>query len=308
MESDRKRMADAEAAKDEAATAAEIARIDLEAAEAAAKLNPDDPFAKRRLDVETSRKRSAVQDAAAARKADRELAGLQGEGASLEAIKLAAKETVREFETLIPELMAKITERQEKARADAASVGVLNGGRLRRESIWSAANADTDRLAAEVSAAADKIAEATKTIADANAEQYTLSQKVDVNMLNRQALTSRSRTGALAASSESAAIGRDQAAERARLQGELRDKLGREDEISGRTGELRGAAAKEEADFRKARRGGASQGTLDKELREWQSAAKALSDYAEKSTKVLADLRADVAKVKEALKNLPDQN
>ncbi|NCA83650.1 MAG: hypothetical protein EOM72_13085, partial [Opitutae bacterium] len=63
----RQRLSDAEASKDDAQTAAELAALDLESAQRQARLDPADQFAQRRLDIEMSRKRAEIVDASAAR-------------------------------------------------------------------------------------------------------------------------------------------------------------------------------------------------------------------------------------------------
>lgn len=331
VEEDRKRMADAEAAKDDARTAAELARIDLEAAEAAAKLNPEDRFARRRLDVETARKRAAVQDDAALRKSDRELSGIRGEAASLEAVKAAARETLAEAMSVFSAASGKQYEVMDKARQDAEGIGWYNGAKMKREKIWSEADKSSQQLAAVMQEASVQIQEATELIASTERQQYSLSQQVDVNMSNRETVSSRSQTGRLQSQADEAAIRREALAELERVAREKRDALDKEKDIRERAADLQKRADKENADVRRARTGYASDrsllgpvrkgdkvttyGDVEKEEEEARRAVAAVNDFAAQAAKALAELTAQMQKnaaaasrANEALRNLPGQN
>lgn len=301
----RKLEQDAAQARDDAQLAADLAQIELDAAVSASKLNPSDPFAKRRLDVETARRRAAASDAAASRKLDRELSGMQAEGSELERTKQAAAGQQRDIEAAVAAIMGQISDRQQKAASDEAKISRnLPGGAARRKAVWDQADADIKRLVADLKDYTSQFKDAAAAALAAEQRQYSLSQNVDVNMLQRRALSSSSRATGFGLDRDASQIERDAAAERERLQLRLRELMDRQADEADRGGDLRARRAAESADVARVRRTG--KGNLEKEQKEFEAAAKALADYAERSTRVLADLRADMAKVKEALRNLPN--
>lgn len=296
----RRRLSDAEASKDDAQTAAELAALDLESAQRQARLDPADQFAQRRLDIEMSRKRAEIVDASAARRLERDKSDALASAAFFDAQKKAAEETAAAQEDTFRRLYSQYNARNNRMDREMDAAWTPDG----RTIIGMKGEKDLARIATAMTSAYDKLTAALEEAAQAEREKNTALAKAEVSSMNRQTLPLSVQTAEIRRKMDMESIERDAAAERERLQLRMRELMDRQADEAGRGGDLRARKAAESADVDRVRRTG--KGNLEKEQKEFEAAAKALADYAERSTRVLADLRADMAKVKEALKNLPN--
>ncbi len=296
----RRRLSDAEASKDDAQTAAELAALDLESAQRQARLDPADQFAQRRLDIEMSRKRAEIVDASAARRLERERTDALASAAFFDAQKKAAEETAAEQEEIFNRLGSQYNARNNRMDREMDAAWTPAG----RTIIGMKGEKDLARIASAMTSASDKLTAALEEAAQAEREKNSALARAEVSTMNRQTLPLHVQTSEILRKIDTEAISRDAAAERERLQLRLRELMDRQADEAGRGGDLRARRAAESADVARVRRTG--KGNLEKEQKEFEAAAKALAEYAERSTRVLADLRADMAKVKEALRNLPN--
>ncbi|HRR33526.1 MAG TPA: hypothetical protein P5026_05470 [Kiritimatiellia bacterium] len=296
----RRRLSDAEASKDDAQTAAELAALDLESAQRQARLDPADQFAQRRLDIEMSRKRAEIVDASAARRLERDKSDALASAAFFDAQKKAAEETAAAQEDTFRRLYSQYNARNNRMDREMDAAWTPDG----RTIIGMKGEKDLARIATAMTSAYDKLTAALEEAAQAEREKNTALAKAEVSSMNRQTLPLSVQTAEIRRKMDMESIERDAAAERERLQLRMRELMDRQADVAGRGGDLRARKAAESADVDRVRRTG--KGNLEKEQKEFEAAAKALADYAERSTRVLADLRADMAKVKEALKNLPN--
>lgn len=217
----RKRLSDAESAKDDARLAADLAKLELAQAEAQAALDPGDSFGRRRVDLDFAARRSSITDAAALRRSDRELSGLRGEGATQEAFKRAAEETVaaltEKFSTLSKEYAA-VNAKAQSADKWWAVTDVAE--RRVKEAAYKQAQPDLARIAAAMEAVAAKLTAATDTRDAAERTLFTLGEKAEVNRMSRDTLLTRQQTGSVNSTASRYELSRDVQAEQARFQAE----------------------------------------------------------------------------------------
>ncbi len=297
----RKRLSDAESAKDDARLAADLAKLELAQAEAQAALDPGDAFGRRRVDLDFAARRSSVTDAAALRKADRELANIRGEGATQEATKRAAEETVKELQDRFSTLGAEYAARNAKTTRDIEAAWTPKG----KQDAAERGEKDLARIAAAMESVAAKLTAATETRDAAERNLFTLGEKAEVNRMSRDALVTRQRTGQVNASMSGAELSRDVQAEQARLQRKLRDGEISMRDRRERDGELSQNLQREQADVRRV--GETGKGDAAKEKKERDAALKALQDFRRDSTVFYSDLRAEMEKMREAIRNNPSQ-
>lgn len=204
------RYADAESSKDDARTQADLAALELEKAQRTASLDPSDKFGGRRLDLDMAEKRAAIEDAAAQRRADRELANIRARAAAAQAAKVAAAESMDDNQSEFASLgsqYAKISDRtrqqHDKAWTPWGKLAASEEGAR-----------EMDRLAAAMEAAASAMKSAAETMAASDRDQYTLSQQAEVNLINRGTLATQRRTGSVLRGNASADYSRDVDADR----------------------------------------------------------------------------------------------
>lgn len=296
----RQRLSDAEASKDDAQTAAELAALDLESAQRQARLDPADQFAQRRLDIEMSRKRAEIVDASAARRLERERTDALAAADYQTKQQKSAQDAAEGYELKFSGLASQFASYSKANREDIEAAWTPGGKQRAAER----GEKELQRIADLMTEAADKMSSALEDAAQAEREKNSALARAEVSSMNRQTLPLSVQTAEIRRKMDTEAISRDAAAERERLQLRMRELMDRQADEAGRGGDLRARKAAESADVDRVRRTG--KGNLEKEQKEFEAAAKALADYAERSTRVLADLRADMAKVKEALKNLPN--
>lgn len=323
-EDNRKRLSDAESSKEDAKLAADLAKLELAHAEAAAKLNPSDQFGRRRLDIDTASKRSALTDASALRKSDRELNDIMSEGRSLQQQKNEADQLVRDLsaefasaQSDLTDIIQKIKEKSDAALTPAGKQSVYN-------SEFAKSAPDIARLVDILKAIPTQIKEAMATSGEAGRKIYSLSERAEVNRLNRDTQVTASKTGGVSRQIDSRQLAYDAAQERERIERELRDKKDAIREQEQRQSEMAAKTFKEYGDIRTAREkpldlhGKQTEASylqakdshdknVAKELEEWKGLAKALRENAEKKTKAVADLRRDIERLNEALNNNPSQ-
>jgi hypothetical protein len=320
----RKRLSDAEASKDDARLASDLAKLDLAHAEAASKLNPDDTFGRRKLDLETSTKRADLTDAAALRKSDRELADMRGEGAALAKTKRDSTALAQELEGWFKSYSDQYSERYAKAIAEKnAPFNPLEP--TKRTTAFARALPDLERLTAKMEEMAKGIQEALAKAVSADQQQFTLGEKAEANRMNRDTQITTSKTGGVTRKNESRQIDFDAAEERERIVRELRDKKDAIRDQEKRQAEMRDKTFKEYGDIRTAREKplelkgkqtetsylqakDAHDKNVEKELQEWKGLATALKENAEKKTKAVGDLRRDIERLNQKLENMPGQS
>ena len=166
---------------------------------------------------------------------------------------------------------------------------------------------DLARIAAAMEAVAAKLTAATDTRDAAERTLFTLGEKAEVNRMARETLLTKQQTGVAQNRNALSSIDYDQneAAKAAQLR--LRDLGFSERDRRERDAELSFAADKESSDVRKINNG-LAKGDLAKEIRERDAALKALADYRRDSVSFYADLRSEMEKLREAIKNNPAQN
>ncbi len=204
------RYTDAESSKDDARTKADLAALELEKARRTAALDPSDTFGSRRLDLDMAERRAAIEDAAAQRKADRELAAIRAKAAAAQAAKAAASDYMTEQQGEFSDLgdqYANVADRTRK-RIDkswtpkAKQAAAEEGAR------------EMDRLAAAMEKAAANMKAAADTMKQADREQYTLSQQAEVSLINRETLGTSRMTGAATRNNATVVFSRDMEADR----------------------------------------------------------------------------------------------
>lgn len=320
----RKRLSDAEASKDDARLASDLAKLDLAHAEAASKLKPDDTFGRRKLDLETSTKRADLTDAAALRKSDRELADMRGEGAALEKTKRDSTALAQELEGWFKIYSDQYSERYAKAVAEKnAPFNPLEP--TKRTTAFSRALPDLDRLTAKMEETAKGIQEALAKAVSAEQQQFTLGEKAEANRMNRDTQITTSKTGGVTRQIDSRQIDYDAKEERERVIREIRDKKDsirygerEQDDLRKRTfkeyGDIRTArekpldlhGVKTESDYLRAKDD--HNKAVEKENEEWKAFAKTLKESAEKRAKNFADTRRDLERLEQKLENMPGQS
>lgn len=317
----RQRLTDAEASKDDARLASELAKLDLAHAEAAIKLNPDDTFGRRKLDLQTSAKRAELTDASAVRKADRELESLRSQVNDKEATKVNANNAIKELEDAFRGYSDQFTKLYEKTLEKS---NLIQTSRTRGQ-LWDSVNPElkfmSDKMV-EIGAELKTIYEKRDT---AEREIPSLVEKAEVNRMNRDTQVTTSKTGGVTRQIEARQIDYDAAEERERIVRELRDKKDAIREQEKRQSEMRDKTFKEYGDIRTAREKpldlkgkqtetsylqakDAHDKNVEKELQEWKGLANALKENAEKKTKAVGDLRRDIERLNQKLENMPGQS
>ncbi len=301
------RYTDAESSKDDARTKADLAALELEKAQRTAKLNPDDKFGGRRLDLDMAEKRAAIEDAAAQRKADRELAALRAQAAAAQAAKNAASDYMTEQEGEFSDLggqYAAVNAKAQSANRWWAVTGTAQG-RV-KEAAYKEAQPELARISAAMEQAAANMKDAADTMKQADREQYTLSQRAEVTLINRDTLATSRRTGATTRGTDVAVYSRDMEADRlARQQQAAERQAATQSERMSRADATRGVTGAER-NLRTARNSGAvgsEVAALKAEL------DKALQARAETDRVIIENARRtaeQAARTAEAVKNLPN--
>ena len=234
----RKRLTDAEASRDDAQTAAALAKIDLDHAKAKLSLDPADTFAGRRLDLDTAQKKAAVSDAAALRKSDRELAALRDEAEAQQRAKDNAAEKIERFTEKLTQLSESFEELQHKVKdtsrwydplLKSMPIGAYYVASQKTTDNRMAENAQKyapnfDKIAAAQEKSADKITEAVLAANEAERNLFSLGSKAEVNRISRGTLGTQSETEGYKFSGDAKQMEFDRQKEIDRLQKEIADK------------------------------------------------------------------------------------
>lgn len=204
---------DAEASKDDAQMRSDLAGLDLEKAQRTATLDPDDPLAARGLDLDIAEKRAVIEDAAATRKADREIAALRAQSAATTAAKEAAGVRMDEAQGSFSGLAGQFNNVKSKAEATDpwwAVTGSLQ--KQAKEDAIRSAQPELDKIAGAMGAAASAMEKAAADKQQAESESVSLVNSIAVALTNRDTQATSRQTGAVTRGSQSAALGRDTAA------------------------------------------------------------------------------------------------
>ncbi len=325
----RKRLSDAEASKDDARLASDLAKLDLAHAEAVRKLQPDDTFGRRKLDLETSTKRAELTDAAALRKSDRELADMRGEGSALEKTKRDSIALAQELEGWFKNYSDQYSERYAKAIAEKnAAFNPLEP--TKRITAFSRALPDLERLTAKTEEMEKGIQEALAKAVSAEQQQFTIGERAEANRMNRDTQVTTSKTGGVTRQIELRQIEYDAEQEKKRIAKEIEDAQDTMRERAQRKADLAEKVAKEAADLRDARNApivikgketetSYLQAKDDKDkhvaehLASQKDVNKAFSQFAVETAKMNHELQAKIesltaqaTRTSEALKNIPN--
>lgn len=256
--------ADAEASKDDAKTKSDLAKLELDRARRLASLAPGDTLGARAVDLDAAERRAGIEDAAAKRRSDRELAALRAQEAASAAAMNAAQGQRGALEGRFSELGGQYAATADRMRSRIDSSWTPGGKQRAAE--------EGERELARIAAAMEKVAEeiraATSAVSQEQRKQYGLSQQAEVNLIGRGTLEAQQQAGGFQRSAASSALSRDVSADVAARQKAV------EDTRQSRADAQRGVLAAE-AGLRNARnRGadGAEVGMLKAELEQARKA------------------------------------
>lgn len=297
------RYTDAESSKDDARTKADLAALELEKAQRKAALDPADTFGGRRLDLDMAEKRAAIEDAAAQRKADRELAALRAKAAAAQASKTAAADYMDDQQSEFAGLGAQYSFVANETRKRVSSPWQTSA--MRQKAAEEGAR-EMDRIAAAMEKAAENMKAAAETMKAADREQYTLGQQAEVNLINRDTLAATRKTGAVSRGQASADYARDlEADRRARQQQVAEQQAAAQADRMSRAEATRGVTGAER-NLRTARNSGAGASDIAALKAELD---KALQARAETDRLIIENARRTAEQANrtaEAVKNLPN--
>jgi len=292
------RFYNAESAGADAVKRAELAKLELQAAEARAKLDPGDEFAARRLELDVARQKAAIEEAASARALKREQTAILQQTDLTRTEYGAAQAQQTALADKAAQIMAKIVQVNEQARAkaDADEWG------FRKKEIWAGANQTTAGYASELAKVRAEMAAAAKAQERAAGELATLASARDINRLNQSTAEITSAARRQGFSNQSADIYRSQ---QSIYSTQLEQAQTQQSGISSRLAELRAASVKEQGDVRRALNFGASEEQMRKEREEMRKAADAVRQYSAENAATMRELTRTINQAREALRNLP---
>jgi len=292
------RFYNAQSAGDDAVKRAELAKLELEYAERKAALDPSDTFGSRRLDLDISQRKAAIEEAASARALQREQTAISQQTDLTRTEFVAAQSQQSALADKAAELLAQQALISERARNKAAGKWTSAG----REEVWTAANKDLARVAAELAKVRSEMAAAAKAQEQAAGQLATLASARDINRLNQSTAEITSAARRQGFSNQSADIYRSQ---QSIYSTQLEQAQTQQSGISSRLAELRAASVKEQGDVRRARNFGASEEQMRKELEEARKAADAVRQYSAENAATMRELTRTINQAREALRNLP---
>lgn len=294
--------ADAEASKDDAQTKADLAALELDRSRRLASLAPGDTLGARAVDLDAAERRAGIEDAAAKRRSDRELAALRAQESASAAAMNAAQGQRGELEGRFSELGGQYASTADRMRSRIDSAWTPGGKQRAAE--------EGERELARIAAAMEKVAEeiraATDTVAKEQRAQYGLSQQAEVNLIGRVTLASQQQAGGFQRSAASASLTRDVAAAREAAQAEAQASRQAQAGAGLSRADAQRGVLSAEANLRNARNargGGQDTEALKREL----DAARAARDEANRAFMDFARQSKEKDKqLSEALRNLPN--
>lgn len=245
---------DAEASRDDAQTRADLAALDLEKAQRAYALSPDDKFGARRLDLDIAEQRAAIQDAAAQRKADRELNTLRSQSQAAAAAKAAAAEQMAASQSSFSDLGGQFSSASDRMRANINAAWTPAG----REKAAQEGQRELARIGAAMESAAAAMRQAAAELSQSDRALNTLDSRADASIINRSTLGTTRQTGTLTRQIDTATYDRDLESERQRLAAEAKAARAAEAQARAARGPLSANVLSAEANLRTGRNAGAS--------------------------------------------------
>lgn len=252
------RFYDAENSKDDAQTGADLAALELEKAQRLGQISPEDQLGRRQAEAEFADRRAGIEDAAARRKADRNIAAINAQASAAAQDKAAASEQtdalMQEFSDLGGQY-ARVNERTTRRanqwwRTRMSSQRVMEGGAAELAGIQAAMS----KVAQEIKQAAERIEGADKTSA-------ILKDRAEVAAINKAALGTSQQAAAAARGNEAsdirfaiedkAAQEREQArvkAERERIESLIEEKNRQQEAAEEHFGGLKSSASRRAQD------------------------------------------------------------
>lgn len=294
------RLYNTESAGADAAKRAELAKVELEAAEKRAQLDPKDQFAARRLDLEVAQKKAAIEDAAAKKAMEREQRQISQQSDIARTQYGAASEQRNALSDRAAELMAQQAMIQDRAREKAGKWYRTSAG---EEEIWKAANTDLQRIANEMKGVRTEMQAAIKSQEQASAVLANLKSAGDINMINQSTYSTTQAAASQGFSNTSNRIVFD---EKEYYQQELEKSRTGMAGLSERESDLRDRVRKEWDQAQKIRRDDkASADRVEKEMEDWRDATAALNKFMSKAAPLMKEMKETAERATEALNNLP---
>lgn len=195
----RQRLSDLEQSKDDAQLRAQLAALELKRAEDKARLNPDDTLGARKIDLAYSDQSSALKEASAARRSERETATLAASLSDLlDQLKLA-RDAV---DTLTADFSA-LNAQREKLRSQAL------GGKLS----WDTASKEIAAIDKDIASVVGKLKTAAENKASLETPIIEMRGRREVAEIDRRTLDVQARTRRTETAVTAAGIGRDENAQ-----------------------------------------------------------------------------------------------
>ncbi len=293
------RFFNAESAGDDAIKRAELAKLELAAAQSRAKLDRSDKFAGPRLELDIAQKKAAIEDAAAARASAREKQAIAAQ-MEIERARMAA---AGEQQGALAERAAGLMGQQQSVTARAsekASAWYRTPGG--KEEIWQDAGKELARIATQLESIKNEMAGTIKTQSAAGGNLASLSTARDINALSSSTRGTTQQAASIGYRNTAADINYQQREQinAARIAAERK-----RDAITSRRSELQSSSLKEQDDLRSARNFGGSDEQIKKELEEAKKALEAVREYSRENAATLSKLNAEISKAREAIRNLP---
>jgi len=292
------RFYNAESAGDDAIKRAELAKLELAAAQSRAKLDRSDKFAGPRLELVIAQKKAAIEDAAAARAAAREKQAIAAQ-MEIERARMAA---AVEQQGALGDKADVINQQIEavNARALKKSSGLLNF--FDAPKVLEAAATQVKELTATLRDIKNEMAGTIKTQSAAGGNLASLSTARDINALSSSTRGTTQQAASIGYRNTAADINYQQREQinAARIAAERK-----RDAITSRRSELQSSSLKEQDDLRSARNFGGSDEQIKKEREEAKKAIEAAREYFRESAATLSKLNAEISKARETIRNLP---
>jgi len=325
------RFYDAENSKDDAQTGADLAALELEKAQRLGQISPEDQLGRRQAEAEFADRRAGIEDAAARRKAGRNIAAINAQASAAAQDKAAASEQMdalmQEFSDLGGQY-ARVNEHTTRRanqwwRTRMSSQRVMEGGAAELAGIQAAMS----KVAEAIKQAAERIEGADKTSA-------ILKDRAEEAAINKAALVTSQQAAAAARGNEASDIRfaiedkaskeREKArvkAERERIESLIEEKNRQQEAAEEHFGGLKSSASRRAQDEQREagefasvaesyRKKGDRKGYA-KAMQDWQreqaeadAASQELLNIGTEAVRVVKGIRQEIDTLKEQLKRV----